>query len=136
MSGTLDRVRKYKETLADIHEIDLRVEELEEELEAINRMNKEDKMEENLKNISKVEQQQEELIGNKEKLYREQASKKRELKRIENAMTILTEDERKVIQIVHIQHRKYYVVQDKLHLSYPRVKQLEKQAATKMEKYL
>ncbi|OPJ58667.1 sigma-70 family RNA polymerase sigma factor [Clostridium chromiireducens] len=136
MSSTLDRVRKYKETLADIHEIDLRVEELEEELEAINRMNKEDKMEENLKNISKVEQQQEELIGNKEKLYREQASKKRELKRIENAMTILTEDERKVIQIVYIQHRKYYVVQDKLHLSYPRVKQLEKQAATKMEKYL
>jgi len=136
MSGTLDRVRKYKETLADIHEIDLRVEEIEEELAAINRMNKEEKIDENPKNISEVEQQTEELIGKKEELYREQVSKKRELKRIENAMTILTVDERKVIQIVHIQHRKYYVAQDKLHLSYPRVKQIEKQAATKMEKYL
>ena len=132
MSGTLDRVRKYKETLADIHEIDLRVEELEEELEAINRIN----IDENPKTISEVIQHTEALIGKKDELYREQVSKKRELKRIENAMTILTEDERKIIQIVHIQHRKYYVVQDKLHLSYPRVKQLEKQAATKMEKYL
>lgn len=136
MSGTLDRVRKYKETLADIHEIDLRVEEIEEELEAINRMNKEEKIDENCNIISEVKQQREALIGKKEELYREQVSKKRELKRIENAMTILTVDERKVIQIVHIQHRKYYVVQDKLHLSYPRVKQLEKQASIKMEKYL
>ncbi|NOV91701.1 hypothetical protein DFH84_000802 [Clostridium saccharobutylicum] len=40
------------------------------------------------------------------------------------------------MQIVHIEHRKYYVVQEKLKLSYQRVKQLEKQAAKKMEKYI
>jgi DNA-directed RNA polymerase specialized sigma subunit len=61
---------------------------------------------------------------------------KRQLKRIENAMTILTEEERTIMQIVHIEHRKYYVLQDKLNLSYQRVKQIEKQAAQKMEEYI
>ena len=51
-------------------------------------------------------------------------------------MTILKENEREIIQTVHIEHRNYYIVQDKLRITYPRVKQIEKQAAQKMAKYL
>ncbi|AGX44528.1 hypothetical protein [Clostridium saccharobutylicum] len=136
MSNTLNRIRKYRELLADINEIDIRIQELEEDILGISGQGMEERTGKTYKITSSVEQQAEKLIEKKEQLYREQIIKKRELKRIENAITILTEEERDIMQIVHIEHRKYYVVQEKLKLSYQRVKQLEKQAAKKMEKYI
>ncbi|WP_297426294.1 hypothetical protein [Clostridium sp.] len=135
MISTLDRIRKYRETLADIQEIDIKVQELEEEMSEFNRKAKEEIIEANYK-VTCDAGEAEKLKEKKEALYKLKANKKRELKRIENAMTILTEEEREIVQVVHIEHRRYYVVQDKLNLSYQRIKQLEKQAAKKMEKYI
>ncbi|EKQ52650.1 MULTISPECIES: hypothetical protein [unclassified Clostridium] len=136
MNITIDRIRKYKEILADIGDIDIRVQELEEEILGISGQSLEERTGKTYKITSSVEQQAEKLMERKEELYREQSAKKRELQRINNAITILNDEEKEIIQVVHIEHRKYYVVQDKLKLSYQRVKQLEKQAAKKMEKYL
>ena len=136
MSNTVNRIRKYKELQADIADIDIRVQELEEEILGVSGQGTEERTGKTYKITSSVEQQAEKLMEKKEELYKNRAGKKRELKRIENAMTILTDEENDIIQIIHIEHRKYYVVQEKLKLSYQRVKQLEKQAAKKMEKYI
>ena len=136
MNNTIKRIGKYKEILADIGDIDFRVQELEEEILGVSGQGMEERTGKTYKITSSVEQQAEKLMERKEELYREQANKKRELKRIENAMIVLTEEEKDIMQIVHIEHRKYYVVQEKLMLSYQRVKQLEKQAAIKMERYI
>ncbi len=136
MNIIIDKIRKYKEILADIGDIDIRVQELEEEILGISGQGVEERTGKTYKITSSVEQQAERLMERKEELYREQAAKKREIQRINNAITILSDAEKDVIQIVHIEHRKYYVVQDKLQLSYQRVKQLENKAAKKMEKYI
>lgn len=136
MNTTLEKIRRYKETLADIQEIDIRVQELEEEILGVSGQSGEVKTGKTYKFTSIVENEAERLMERKEDLFREQANKKRELKRIDNAITILTEEEKEIIQIVHIERRKYYIVQEKLNLSYQRVKQLEKQAAKKMERYI
>ena len=136
MNNTIYKIRRYKEVLADIQEIDIRVQELEEEILGVSGQGTEERTGKTYKITSSVEQQAEKLIKGKDELFKEQSAKKRELKRIDNAMTILTEEEKNIMQIVHIDHRKYYVVQEKLRLSYQRVKQLENQAAKKMEKYI
>lgn len=136
MSNTLNRIRKYKEILTDIGDIDIRIQELEEEILGISGQGTEERTGKTYKITSSVEQQAEKLMERKEELYREQAAKKRELKRIDNALTILTDEERDIIQIIHIEHKKYYIVQDKLKLSYPRIKQIEEQAIKKMGKYI
>lgn len=134
--NTINRIRKYKELLADIQEIDIRMQEIEEDIIGISGQDTGERTGKTYKITSSVEQQAEKLISKKEELYREQVAKKREIKRIDNAMTILTDEEREIIQVVHVEHRKYYVVQEKLKLSYQRVKQLEKQAAERMSKYI
>lgn len=136
MNTTIYRIGKYREILADIQDIDIRVQEVEEEVLGISGQGFEERTGKTYKITSSVEQQAEKLMERKEELYRDQEAKKRELKRIDNAMTILTEEEKDIMQIVHIEHRKYYVVQDKLKLSYQRIKQLEKQATIKMERYI
>ena len=136
MNNTMYRIRRYKELKTDIGDIEIRVQELEEEILGISGQGTEERTGKTYKITSSVEQQAEKLMEKKEELYKEQKSKKREIQRIDNAMTILTEEEKSIMQIVHIDHRKYYVVQEKLRLSYQRVKQLENQAAKKMEKYI
>jgi len=136
MNNTISRIGKYKEILADIGEIDIRVQELEDEILGISGQGMEERTGKTYKITSSVEQQAEKLMERKEELYKEQIAKKRELKRIDNAITILTEEEKDIMQIIHIEHRKYYVVQEKLMLSYQRIKQLEKQAIIKMERYI
>ena len=119
--NTISRIRKYKELLADIQEIDIRMQEIEEDIIGISGQATGERTGKTYKITSSVEQQAEKLISKKEELYREQVAKKREIKRIDNAMTILTDEEREIIQVVHVEHRKYYVVQELslIHISEP-----------------
>lgn len=136
MNKIISRIEKYKEILADIGAIDIRVQELEDEILGTSGHDYKERTGKTYKFTSSVETQAEILMKKKEELYSEQAAKKRELKRIDNAMIILTDEEKEIIKTIHIEHKKYYVVQEKLMLSYQRIKQLEKQAAQKMEKYI
>ncbi|EHI98029.1 hypothetical protein CDLVIII_1330 [Clostridium sp. DL-VIII] len=136
MESVINKVEEYKEILADINYIDIRVQELEEEIIGISAQPDGEKTGQTYKITSSVEQQAERLMRRKEELYREQAAKRRELKKIDNALSILTEEERDIMQIVHIERRRYYIVQNKLGLTYTRIKQIEKQAAKRMKKYL
>ena len=72
----------------------------------------------------------------KEKLIKKQQICNNGVERIENAMSILMDEEKEVIETIFINKKSYYLIQDKLNFSYQRIKQLEKQAAGKMEKYI
>ena len=136
MNGVIAKVRKYREILADIKELELEKEEIEEEIIGISAAPQGEKTSSTNKFSSTVENQVITLDKKTRDIETLIAKKKREIKRIDNAMTILKENEREIIQTVHIEHRNYYIVQDKLRITYPRVKQIEKQAAQKMAKYL
>lgn len=105
MNNTAKRIKKYKELKADIVDIDLRIQELED--------NK--------------------LI---ESLTKDKKMKEVETKRIENALTVLIEPYNEIIEEALINGKRYSYLQEKLHLSYPRIKQLESEALKKMQKYI
>lgn len=136
MNNTVYRIRKYKELKADIQEIDIKVQEIEEEILGVSGQGTEERTGKTYKITSSVEQQAEKLMEKKEELYKQQAIKKRELKRIDNALTMLNDEEKEIIQIVLIERKKYWRLEQKLNLSYSRIKQMEYDAIKKMKKYI
>lgn len=63
-------------------------------------------------------------------------AKELEVRRIENALTVLTDPHKEIIEEVLINNKNYSFMQERLNLSYSRVKQLEGIALKKMQKYL
>ena len=85
---------------------------------------------------SSVEQQAEKHLEEKDKLLKLKATKEREIARINNALTILRDDERDIVETVLIQQKKYSLLEIKYNRTYSRLKQIEGEAIKKMEKYL
>lgn len=128
----LEEIKKYKELLADIRELDFKMEEYEENLIR----DSEDMSDIKLSKTNNVKSVVEKAFENKENLLMQKLKKKMRVKRIDNALSILSDEERDIMQIVYIDRKRYCIVQEKLNLSYQRIKQLETQAAGKMEKYI
>ncbi len=129
---TLEEIKKYKELLADIRELDFKIEEYEENFIR----DSENIPDIKLSKTNNVKSMVEMALENKENLLIQKSKKKMRLKRIDNALSILSDEERDIMQIVHIDRKRYCIVQAKLNLSYQRIKQLEKQATEKMGKYI
>ena len=126
----------YKELKADVKELELQIEEIKEEIIGITANPSEEKTGSTNKFSSTVENQVVQIEKRTKELNYKINKKNREIERIENAISVLLDEEKEVINIVHIQKRKYYVAQEKLNVSYSRVKQLEYQAVKRMEKYI
>ena len=58
------------------------------------------------------------------------------IRKIDNAMNILTDEEREIIKVAVIERKRYWRLEEKLNLTYSRIKQIERDAIKKMEKYL
>ena len=85
---------------------------------------------------SSVEQQAEKHLEEKDKLLKLKAKKEREIARIDNALTILKEEEREIVETALIEQKKYSLLEIKYNRTYSRIKQIEGDAVRKMEKYL
>ena len=131
-----NRLKTYKEVKADIVDIELKLEELEEEVIGITALPQGEKLSATYKITSSVENQVEEFIAKKEKLMRLKAKKEREIYRINNALEILTDQERDIIEMVLINQKRYNLIEIKYGVCYSRVKQIETKALRKIEKYL
>lgn len=118
MNNTVCEIKKYRELKADIEHFDIMLEEVEE---WINRIS--------------AQSQVEKLIDQKKEIQREKASAIRRIKKIENALSILTDEERLIIQVAIIDCERYWRLEEKLNLTYSRIKQIENKAIKKMEKY-
>jgi DNA-directed RNA polymerase specialized sigma subunit len=49
---------------------------------------------------------------------------------------VLLDQEREIIQEAYIEHKKYWRLEEKLNLTYSRIKQIEKEAVEKMRRYI
>lgn len=136
MKSTAERIKKYKELKADIVDIEIKIQELEEEMIGISAQPQEERTGKTYKITSSVEQQAEKHLKRKEDLLRKKASKEREIARIDNALTILKEEERDIVQTALIEQKKYGLLEIKYNRTYSRIKQIEVEAVRKMEKYL
>lgn len=136
MNKTVYKIRKYKELKADIAYFDIRLEEIEEEIIGISAQSQGERTGKTYKITSQVEEQVEKLLEKKEDLQRKKANVIRMIKKIDNALSVLTDEEREVIQVVGIEGKRYWRLEEKLNLTYARIKQIEKDAIKKMEKYL
>jgi len=136
MNNTIKRIKKYKELKADIVDIDIKLQELEEDMLGPTGVGLEERTGKTYKITSSVEIQAEQHSKEKDKLLRARAFKEREIARIENAMTVLTEDEYDVVKTIHIDNEKWWRLEEKYHKSYRALKYTEEDAIKKMEKYL
>lgn len=136
MKNTAKRIKKYKELKADIVDIDIKLQELEEEMLGITGAGLEERTGKTYKITSSVENQAEKHLEKKEKLLRDRANAEREIARIDNALTVLKEDERDIVETALIEQKKYGLLEIKYNRTYSRIKQVEGKAIKKMEKYL
>jgi DNA-directed RNA polymerase specialized sigma24 family protein len=136
MNNVLEKIRKYKELKADIGDIDIRIKEIEDEVLGPGAIGYEERTGETYKITSSTEQQAEKLMQRKGELIMQRKMKERDIERIDNAITVLKDEEKEVIELVHKERKEYWKVQEKLHKSYPRIKQIEADAVRKMKKYL
>ncbi|ENY98773.1 hypothetical protein [Clostridium thermobutyricum] len=136
MKKVKDKIKKYKSIKADITNIDIRLQEIEEELLGVTSMENGERTSKTYKIVSGVEVQADKYMNEKEKLLKEKVVLLRELRRIDNAMSVLDEIEKGIIEILIIDNRSCALAQMKYNLSYSRVKQLQSEAIKKMAKYL
>ena len=136
MKDTVKRIKKYKELKADIVSIDIKIQELEEDMLGISGQGTGERTGKTYKITSSVEQQAERHMKEKDKLLREKAMKEREIARIDNALTVLKEEEKDIVVTALIDQKRYAVLEIKYDRTYSRIKQIEYEALKKMEKYL
>ena len=136
MNNTIKRIKKYKELKADIKELEIKIEEIESEVIGISSFGNDEKTGSTNKFSSAVESQV--MLCDKKITPLRAAIKKKEIeiKRIDNALSVLDLEEREVINMIQIENMKYYMVQEKLHRSYPGIKKIENRAINKMKKYI
>lgn len=136
MKEIVKRIKVYKEIKADITYIDLKLQELEDEMLGISGISYEEKTGPTYKISSTVESQAMKHLEAKERLLREKKAKIREIEKINNALSILKEEEKDVIITALIEGKKYAILEVRYDRSYSRVKQIESEALKKMKKYL
>ena len=136
MKKIANRIKKYKELKADIVDIDITIQELEEEIIGISGASFEERTGKTYKITSSVEMQSEKHLKEKERLLRRRSIKEREIERIDNALTILKEEEKDIILTALIEQKKYSLLEIKYNRSYSRIKQIEGEALKKISKYL
>lgn len=131
-----EKVKKYKELKADIVDIDIKIAETEEEYIGITACPQGERTSQTYKITSSVENQAEKHQEAVEKLLHLKFIKENQIKRIDNALSILDETHKEVIQSVLIENKRYSYVQEKLHLSYQRVKAIESEGLREMQRYI
>lgn len=136
MDKTIYKIKKYKNLKADIQEMKLQIEEIKSDTIGISGCGGGEKTGKTNKFNSSVEDQV--IILQKKTSFLEAQIKNKEIQiqRIENALTVLNPEEREIIEMLCIRNLKYYMVQEKLHRSYPGIKRIEKNASEKMKKYI
>lgn len=135
-SKVISKLKKYKELKADITYYNIRLQELDNECLGVSAQPQGERTCETYKITSSVEKQAEKHIEDIEKLQNKRKQTELEILKIDNALTILKEDEKEIIESIFIEKKKYELLEIKLNITYPRIKQLEYEALKKIERYL
>lgn len=132
----INKLKTYKGLKADINLINIRLEEIEDEILGVSALPSEERTSNTYKITSTVENQAERHLEAKERLLQEKIFKEREIAKIDNSLTVLKEEERDIITTIYINQMRYAVLEIKYDRSFRRIKQIEAEAIKKIEKYL
>ena len=108
MNNAVNKIRKYNELKADINYFDIRLEEIEEEIIGISAQPQGEFTGKTYKINSQVEQQVDILIEKQEEFNIKKANAIRMIRKIDNAMNILTDEEREIIKVAVIERKRYW----------------------------
>lgn len=133
---TISKLKRYRQLKADITYYNIRLEELDSECLGVSAQPQGERTCETYKITSSVETQAEKHMEDIETLQSQKRQTELEILKIDNALTVLKEDEKEVIQSIFIDNKKYALLEIKLNITYPRIKQLEYEALKKIERYL
>ena len=132
----IDKIKRYKGLKADIKYRELKIEEIEEEILGITAMPTGEKTGPTYKITSQTETQAIKYSEDTSEIRKEIRELKREVEKIENALTVLNDKEREVIETIYIQNKSRAIIQNRYYIGYQAVKKIEWTALDKMEKYL
>ena len=132
----IDKIKRYKGLKADIKYRELKLEEIEEEILGITSMPSGEKTGPTYKITSQTETQAIKYSEDTSEIRKEIRELKREVEKIENALTVLNDKEREVIETIYIQNKSRAIIQNRYYIGYQAVKKIEWTALDKMEKYL
>ena len=132
----IDKIKRYKELKADIKYRELKLEEIEENIIGITAMSSGEKTGATYKITSQTEIQAIKYSEDTSEIRKEIRELKREVEKIENALTVLNDKEREVIETIYIQNKSRAIIQNRYYIGYQAVKKIEWTALDKMEKYL
>ena len=132
----IDKIKRYKGLKADIKYRELKLEEIEENIIGITAMPTGEKTGPTYKITSQTETQAIKYSEDTSEIRKEIRELKREVEKIENALTVLNDKEREVIETIYIQNKSRAIIQNRYYIGYQAVKKIEWTALDKMEKYL
>ena len=132
----IDKIKRYKGLKADIKYRELKLEEIEENIIGITAMPSGEKTGPTYKITSQTETQAIKYSEDTSEIRKEIRELKREVEKIENALTVLNDKEREVIETIYIQNKSRAIIQNRYYIGYQAVKKIEWNALDKMEKYL
>lgn len=133
----VQRLNNLKKLKAEIRNIELNVEELREaENIGLHSNGLSEKVGPTYKFNSVTENEAIDIINKVEELENLKRVKEREIERLENALNILGDIEKEIIQTRHIDNRRWDTVTYKLDRSYTTCKSIEVQAIKKLEEFL
>jgi DNA-directed RNA polymerase specialized sigma subunit len=137
MNLIVHRLKAYKKLKAEIKSIDLEIEELHDSSNiGPSGISYDEKTGATNKFSSQTENQAITLADKVTLLEREKRSKEREIEKIDNALSILSDKERQVLEIKYINGCRWDTVTYKLDISYQRCKQIEEDAVKKILPFL
>jgi DNA-directed RNA polymerase specialized sigma24 family protein len=133
----IEKLQRYKVLKAEIKNIELDIEELHEsENIGPGAISYEEKSGPTHKFSSQTENEAVNLADKTIRLEGLKRAKEREIERIDNALSILDDKQREVIELKHVRGCRWDTVTYKLDRSYSYCKQLENEALLKIEPFL
>lgn len=133
----IQKLQRYRIVKAEIKDIELDLEELHESEDiGPSGISYEEKSGPTNKFSSQTENEAIRIADKSARLESLKRTKEREIERIDNALSILDEKERQVIELKHINGYRWDTVTYKLDRSYSYCKQLENEALIKIEPFL
>ena len=108
-----DKIKRYKELKADIKYRELKLEEIEENIIGITAMPSGEKTGATYKVTSQTEIQAIKYSEDTSEIRKEIRELKREVQKIDNAMSILNDKEREIIQAIYIDNKARAVIQNR-----------------------
>ena len=135
MNNTIYALRKYKETKADINYIDIQLEELESNMLGVSAQPQGERTGNTYKITSSVETQAEIHMKEVESLNKERDKKAREIRKVDNALSMLREEEKDILTTIYIEKERWWKLEERHHKSQSQLQTLGAKAIKQIDKY-